>query len=263
MKKYIIGYQGVPGAFSHRVLKDNFPNSHEISFLSFEEVFEAVKLGNIDYGIIPVENSNTGEINDVLDLLKHYNCYIKKTYILKIDQNLLGIKGSNISNIKEVFSHPQGFLQSRLYLKNKHWKETPFYNTAISAKHVYENNNPEYAAIGSIETASLYNLDILEEKINDNDHNFTKFIIISNKLSEKGNKYSLLFSLSHEVGSLSKIILTISKYNFNMLNIKSRPNKIEPWQYYFYIEIEGNELSEEIIKELLSNSIEFKILGRY
>lgn len=263
IKNLYVAYQGVEGAFSHNALKEVFGACSEFPCLSFEDVFISVSSGKTHFGILPIENSNTGEISEVLDLLKKYNCYINKIHTLKINQHLLGIKNSKIENIKQVFSHPQGFLQSSKFLKDKNWNLIPFHNTAISAKHVKDENNIEFAAIGSFETAFIYNLDILAENINDNNHNYTKFIVISNTMLSEGDTYSIILSTDHNVGSLSKIVNIISKYNFNMLNIKSRPNKSVPWEYYFYIELQGKDFSNDFINELKQNSLEFKIVGRY
>lgn len=259
-----IGYQGVRGAFSYIALKRIFEDSCEVPFDTFEGVFQGVAAGDVGYGVVPIENSYTGEIGEVFDLLKKYDCHVVKTYDLKINQNLLGVKESSIDMLKEVYSHPQGFLQSERFLKGRGWKHINHGNTAASAKYISEAGDMSKGAIGSIETAKIYNLDVLAENINTNDNNCTKFIVISRRELEAGDAFSLLIATEHKAGALSKVIKTIEGHNYNMLNIKSRPIKDVPWEYYFYIELEGNYMEAEgLLMELKGDSNYLKVVGSY
>lgn len=259
-----VAYQGVRGAFSYIAMKRLFEDSPGKPYGTFEEVFSAVSSGEARYGIIPVENSYTGEIGEVFDLLKRYDCRIIKTYNLKIDQNLIGVKGSRIEDIREVYSHPQGFLQSEKFLKGRGWKQVDYGNTAASAKHISEVGDINRGAIGSIETAELYDLEVLAENINTTNNNYTKFIVISREELEAGNAFSLLITTEHRMGELARVIKSIEKYGYNMLNIKSRPIKDVPWEYYFYIELEGNIMkADELLKELQEDSKYLKVVGSY
>ncbi|MGL4393455.1 MAG: prephenate dehydratase [Fusobacteriaceae bacterium] len=269
-KKIKVGYQGVEGSFSHIATCKLFgeeksgQEKDEYSYLTWEEIFIDIEKKKIDFGVVPIENSSTGEIAEVLDLLKKYNCFITKMYPLKVEQHLLGIKGSKLEDIKDVYSHPQGFLQSRKFLNEKKWNEIPLLNTAVSAKFVSEQNDKTKAAIGSYETAALYNLDILAEKINTNDKNYTKFIVISSEHENVGDNFSLILTLEHKVGALMKAVNIIGENGFNMLNIKSRPVVDVPWEYYFYIEIQG-EISKKnlLLSEFDKNNIKYKLLGQF
>lgn len=259
-----VGYQGEKGAFSYITMKKLFENSKGTAYRTFEDVFSSVEKGEIEYGVIPVENSYTGEIGEVFDLLKRYNCHIVKTYNLKINQNLMGIKGSKVEDIKEVYSHAQGFLQSEKFLKKREWKHIDYGNTAASAKHISEVNDKSKGAICSLETAEIYDLEVLAENINTTNNNYTKFIVISKEEIKSGDAFSLLITTEHKMGELARIIKTIEKYGYNMLNIKSRPIKDIPWEYYFYIELEGDiEEAKELLGELNSTSKFMKILGSY
>jgi chorismate mutase/prephenate dehydratase len=259
-----VAYQGVEGAFQHKAMKELFYKCEENSYLTFEEVFRAVASKEMDYGVLPIENSNTGEISEIFDLLRKYDCYITKVHSLKIEQHLLGIKGSKIDEIKEVYSHPQGFLQSSKFLQGRGWKEIPYHNTAVSAKYVSDQGDKTKGTIGSYDTADLYNLDILADNINTNEQNYTKFIVISSVKPQEGDSCALIFTLPHESGSLMKIVDAIAKRGYNMLNIKSRPVKNVPWEYFFYLEFQGDmDNSKELLEELKENSLSFKVVGRY
>ena len=259
-----VGYQGARGAFSYITMKKLFKDSVGKPYTTFEEVFSAVTSGEIKYGVIPVENSYTGEIGEVFDLLKRYDCRIIKTYNLKIDQNLIGVKGSKIEDIKEVYSHPQGFLQSEKFLKGRGWKQVDYGNTAASAKHISEVGDVNKGAIGSRETAGIYGLEVLAENINTTDNNYTKFIVISREELKSGSAFSLLITTEHKMGELARVIKSIESHGYNMLNIKSRPIKNVPWEYYFYIELEGDLMKAgDLLRELTENSKYLKVLGSY
>ncbi len=259
-----VAYQGIEGAFQHKALREIFNKCEENSYLTFEEVFRAVASKEMDYGVVPIENSNTGEISEIFDLLRKYDCYITKIHSLKIEQHLLGVKGAEIKDIKEVYSHPQGFLQCSKFLYGRGWKEIPYHNTAVSAKFVSDQKDKTKGTIGSYDTAELYNLNILAENINTNEQNYTKFIVISSVKPKEGDTCALIFTLPHEAGSLMKIIDAIGSRGYNMLNIKSRPVKNVPWEYFFYLEFQGDmDNSGELMKELEANSLSFKMIGRY
>ncbi len=259
-----VAYQGVRGAFSYIAMKKLFKDSPGKPYATFEEVFSAVSSGEARYGVVPMENSYTGEIGEVFDLLKRYDCRIVKTYNLKIDQNLIGVKGSRIEDIREVYSHPQGFLQSEKFLKGRGWKQVDYGNTAASAKYISEVGDINKGAIGSVETARLYDLEVLAENINTTDNNYTKFIVISREELRPGNVFSLLITTEHRMGELARVIKSIERYGYNMLNIKSRPIKDIPWEYYFYIELEGDVAEAgDLLRKLSENSKYLKVVGSY
>lgn len=259
-----VGYQGVEGAFSYIAMNRVFDTPEGRSYDTFEGVFQGVDRGEVRYGILPIENSYTGEIGEVFDLLKKYDCRVVKTYDLTIRQNLLGVKGSSIEDIREVYSHPQGFLQSEKFLKGRGWKQIDHGNTAASAKHVGESKDITKGAIGSRETAELYGLEVLADNINTNDNNCTKFIVISRDELNDGDAFSLLITTEHRMGALARVIKSVEKYGYNMLNIKSRPIKDVPWEYYFYIELEGRiGQAGDLIDELRTESKYLKVIGSY
>lgn len=265
-KKITVGYQGTKGAFSHIAATKVFPEGNLVSYPTFEDVFLAVDKGEIPYGVIPFENSYTGEVGEVLDLLLKYDCHISGIYDLKIDQNLLGLKNAKLKDIKQVYSHQQALSQCQTYLREKKFETVPFANTALAAKYVSETKDIYKAAIASKETAELYGLKILVPNINTSRENTTRFIILTKKLICQGNRFNLLFTVDHNAGQLAHVIQIIAEHKYNMESIKSRSLHSAPWQYYFYVEIVG-ELqapeTQQMIEEMRVCCKELKILGTY
>ncbi|MCY6959241.1 chorismate mutase [Clostridium brassicae] len=265
-----VGFQGVKGSFSEEALLEYFGSDKDTyNVESFEAVFEAINNDEINYGVLPIENSSTGGISDVYDLLRKYGFFIVGEKIIKVNHNLLGIPGSKLENIKEVYSHIQAFCQSDEFLK-KHddWKCIPYRNTAISAKYIKQDNCKYKAAIGSKRCAEVYGLDIIEKNINYNKNNYTRFIVVGKELEcdYDYNKVSIILALPHKSGVLYNVLSIFAENNLNMLKIESRPIIGKPWEYYFYIDFEGNITMENVKKALKCikvNSSYFKILGNY
>lgn len=267
VEKRKVAYQGSIGAFSQIAATKLFENDDLCSYHSFEDVFKAVDDGEVSYGVIPFENSYTGEVGETLDLLYKYpNVYIEAMYDLKVNQNLLGIKGSKLEDIKEVYSHGQALSQCSLFLKGLQATRIPYLNTALAAKYVSEQGDKSKAAIASIETAKVYDLEVLEANIADSINNTTRFMVIQKSLKKQGNRFSLLFSVDHKAGSLADIMEVFKKEGFNLENIKSRSTKSGSWQYYFYVELVGNlaDTSSERLIELLKEKVHnLRIIGTY
>lgn len=262
-------YQGVPGSFSEEAL-DSFFNEKVIknNVKDFEDVFIKLKEDEMDFGVLPIENSSTGGIVEVYDLLRKYNLYIVGEQVVKVNQNLLGVKGAQLKDIKEVYSHPQGFSQSAKYLKDKPWNLIPYINTATSAKFIKDSNDKSKAAIASKKAGEIYGLDVIAEEINFNNNNSTRFIIVGKKLNvnKNSNKISIVFSTPHQVGALYKVLAHIAKNSLNMIKIESRPMENKPWEYFFYVDIEGN-IQDEIVKSAVDGMKKecnyFTLLGNY
>ena len=265
-----IGFYGVRGSFTEEAMIKYFGENKEAkAYEEFENVFAAVKNDEIDYGVIPIENSSTGAISDVYDLLYKYGFYILGEVCIRVNQNLVGIKGTTLETITEIYSHPQGFGQSTEFLKSSNdWKLIPFHSTATSAKLVNDLNDNSKAAIASKRVANIYNLEIIEENINNQSENFTRFIVVGKALekSSKANKVSVVFSLDDEAGTLYKLLSHFAENNINMIKIESRPMKHGPWKYFLYIDFEGDLYSDKVTKALAlieKSSPYFKLLGAY
>lgn len=264
-----IGFAGVRGSFTEEAALKFFGDKHEnISYAEFEDVCIALKNEEIDYGVLPIENSSTGAIALVLDLIKKYKFHIVGEECIKIHQHLLTVKGTKIEDIKEVYSHPQGLAQSREFLKHFDWKQIPYSNTATSAKYISELGDKSKAAISGTRAAELYNLEILKDTINTQEENTTRFAILSRDIEvpEDSNKISVMFSLDNKVGTLYNVLRYFSENNINMIKIESRPIKNTPWEYFFYVDFEGDINSVEVInaiKLIEENSAYFSFLGAY
>lgn len=274
LKKYDkscrVGFQGVLASFSYEALVDYFGHEVEaVNFEAFKDVFQGLKDGKINYGVLPIENSSTGGILEVYDLLRDYGFYIVGEKCIKVNHNLLGVKGASLNDIEEVYSHSQAFMQSSKFLdRYKNWRLIPYFNTARSAKYISEENDKAKASIAGKKAAELYGLEILSENINYNTNNYTRFIIISrNEECNKDNdKISILITLPHEPGSLYKVLKYFKKNNLNMTKIESRPMVDRSWEYFFYIDFYGNILEEntkEALKGIENESVYFKLLGKY
>lgn len=269
-KEDVIGFLGPKGSFSEEAFLKYFGEDNKsIAYEDFEDVFIAIKNGDIDYGVLPVENSSTGGINEVHDLLVKYGFFIIGEESIRINQHLIGIHGAKISDIKEIYSHPQGFSQTSEFLKlYNDLKLIPYHNTATSAKLIKELNDKSKAAIASSRAAKIYDLDIIREEINNIKSNYTRFIIIGKELLKEDNadKISVVFSLEDKSGTLYRLLRYFAENNINMITIESRPIKNENWKYFLYVDFEGSLENSEVVKTLKSieeSSEYFRVLGWY
>lgn len=262
-----VGYFGVEGSNTEKATIDFFGNKTFESFSHLNKIFEAIDKGEIEYGVIPIENSSTGAINDVYDLMDTHSCYIVGEIWERIDHNLWGVQGSDLSDIKEIYSHPQAFEQSKEFLDKYDWDRIPYYNTAIAAKMVKEANDKSKGAISSKRAGELYGLQLLKENTQTQTENFTRFIIVSKYLIEgKADKISIEFSLEHQPGTLRNVLDYFARYGVNMSSICSRPVKNCPGKYNFYIDFEksGNDEEVKMLFDGLSGVCEkYKMLGEY
>lgn len=266
-----IAYSGVEGAFAHIAAKRIFPKDELVSHKDFESAYESVVKGKCDYAVLPIENSFAGEVNQVLDLTFKGKLHIVDIYPLKINQNLLGVKGAKIEDIKTVMSHAQALDQCEPFIKAHKFEAIEASNTARAAKQVAKDKDKTKAAIASLETAELYGLTVLQEKINENKQNTTRFAVFSREpvkeIDEKKKcKFVLLFTVKNEAGALVKAVNVISALGYNMVSLHSRPMKDLPWQYYFYVEIEGNAMGEKgrVMLDCLSYHCDrLKVAGHY
>ncbi len=266
-----VAYSGIEGAFAHIAAKHIFPDAQLSSFPSFEQAYDAVSSGACDCAVLPVENSYTGEVGQVTDLMFRGSLYVNGVYDLHISQNLLGCAGADPAGITTVISHPQALQQCQPYIRRRGLREINAVNTAIAAQTVAEKRDPHTAAIASMETARLYGLQVLDHDINESRNNTTRFAVFSKVESEAataGEKttYLMLFTVNNVAGALAKAINAIGEHGFNMKVLRSRPMKTLPWQYYFYVEAEGDESGENgkrMLAALGSQCAMLKAVGRY
>ncbi len=263
-----VACQGVEGANSGVAAKRIFPICDISYFKNFEGVFSAVDKGLCEYGILPIENSTAGSVLEVYDLMNKYSFYIVRSIRVKINHCLAVVPNTNLKDVKRVVSHSQALTQCSNYIKNKKFEQLAVENTAVAAKSVIENNDCSVAAICSKECAELYGLKILEENIEDNPLNYTRFIVISKdlKIYNGSDRISVMTSISHESGSLSKLLSRFSALGLNLTKIESRPIFGSDFEFLFYLDFEGNIEDKgvlNILAEMENSSQRFKFLGSY
>lgn len=269
MKTHVV-YQGVPGSFSEQALLQHFPGPVQTTNVkTFADVFRLLTKQQAHYGVLPIENSSTGGIFEVFDSLNDANLYIVGETYVHVTHHLLGCKGAALSTIEQVYSHPQGFQQSTLFLESfPEWQHVPYYNTAISAQYIATKQDPSKVAIASKRAAEIYHLEVIAKNIQDVNNNYTRFVIISpeQNTSLNNNKISIVYSLPHSVGSLYQSLGVLAKYKVNILSLQSRPIKERPWEFYFYLDLAGNIKNDHVqqaFAEITAMSHHFKILGNY
>ena len=236
---------------------------------AFEDVFLALEESRADYAVLPIENSYTGTIVEVMDLLEQYSYSIVGEVTVPIRHCLMGVKGAKLDGVKMVFSHEQGITQSREFLKQLGDVECEtYFNTSLSARMVAEAGDPTKAAIAGRRNAELYGLEILAENINNSSKNTTRFIIVSKhaEVEKDCNKISAAFTLPHQSGELYRILACFARGGLNLLKLESRPIHTRNFEYMFFVDYTGSLLDEEV-RRITNNVIEgvqeFKLLGNY
>lgn len=244
-----VAFSGVAGAFASIAAARIFPNAERVPFADFKSAYDAVVSGDCEVAVLPIENSTAGEVGQVLDMMFSGSLYVNGVYDLSITHHLMGIPGTKISEVREVISHPQALMQCAPYIRDHNFASREFENTAAAALYVAEKLDPTVAAIASEETAKLYGLEILDKNINTSNVNTTRFAVLARvpaRDAEQHGRHSILmFTARNEAGSLADAINIIGRYGYNMRCLRSRPMKELLWQYYFYVEIEGNLDSDE------------------
>jgi prephenate dehydratase len=246
-----------------------FPQGKAVAYPNFEAAYTAVENGACDCLVLPIENSFAGQVGDNIDLIFEGTLYITAIYELPIQHYLLGVKGAGAEEIRTVISHEQALEQCGTYIEEHGLECEAYRNTAMAAKAVAARQNKTLGAIASKETAELYGLDILAEKINDSNLNTTRFAVLSRKKNDKQRiqgHFVMMFTVSHQAGALARAIAVIGKYGFNMEAIKSRTLKGKLWQYYFYTEIEGNPYGKSgagMVEDLKQYCDQVRIIGTY
>lgn len=263
-------YQGVPGAYSYIAMKRYFgENVENFHVPTWRDAMEAVKMGKADYAVLPIENSSAGIVSENYDLLIEYDNCIVGEQIIPIEHALLGLPEAELSDITEVYSHPQALMQCGRYLENhREWEKHSLKNTAVSACKVKEDAKKNQAAIASELTAEIYGLKVLDEKIQDSRTNATRFIIVTGKkvYTKAAQKISISFEIPHESGSLYRMLSHFIYNGLNMNRIESRPVQEKNWEYRFFIDFEGNlddAAVQNALRGIREEAIRLKILGNY
>lgn len=265
-----IVFQGTEGAYSQAAMEKYFGSDiNSFHVQTFRDAMEAIEEGSADFAVLPIENSSAGAVNEVYDLLMEFENYIVGEVFLPIDHTLAGLPGTKLSDIERVYSHPQALMQSAKFLDDhREWQQISVANTAVAAKKVLEDNVPTKAAICSAYAAEFYGLEVLEEKINHNTKNATRFIVVTNQkiFLKDATKISICLEAAHESGSLYRLLSHFIYNDLSMIKIESRPIEGRNWEYCFFIDFEGNMADGAVknaIRGLREEARSLKILGNY
>lgn len=262
-------FQGAEGAYSQAAMVQYFGekvNSFHVD--TFRDAMAAIDEGSADFAVLPIENSTAGIVSEIYDLLVEFENYIVGEQIIRIEHCLMGVPGTQIDDIKTVYSHPQSLMQSARFLSGYGWQQISMQNNAFAARKVAEEKDKSQAAIASEYAAKLYGLSILRKGVNQSSTNSTRFIIVTNQkiFLENAKKVSICFEVPHESGSLYHMLSHFIYNNLNMNRIESRPIEGRNWEYRFFIDFDGN-LSDSAVKNALRGLREearnMRILGNY
>lgn len=264
-----VAFQGESGAYSEEATFQFFGSSTQLKPCeSLDDVFEAVEHDEVQFGVVPVENSLEGSISRTYDLLLDSSLKVYGETELRVVHCLIGIPEARLDLIKEVYSHPQALGQCKTFLRQLGCRLISTYDTAGSVKIIKAGGNTDSGAIASARAAEIYGMKILARGIEDNPNNFTRFFILSKQDSPpSGNdKTSIVFSVKHKPGTLYESIKEFAARNINLTKIESRPTRQKPWEYNFYLDFEGHRedrASQEVLDSLERTSIFVKVLGSY
>ncbi len=265
-----IVFYGAEGSYTEQAAIKYFgSDSDRYNVATFDDAFAELEKGNADYAVLPIENSYTGTIADVIDLLAKYGYFITGEVDVPIRHCLLGVPGARLSDIKTVYSHEQGIMQSREFLKTLGEVELKeYYSTSQSAQKVADDKDITKAAIAGRQNAEIYGLEVLAADINNSAKNTTRFIIVSKnlELNEKSDKISAAFTLPHKSGELHRILACFARGNLNLLKLESRPLYDRNFEYMFFVDYSGNLLDERVRRvtnNVIEGTGEFKLLGNY
>ena len=268
-KRATVACQGVAGAYSHAAAVRMFQLPEIQFYNTFDDVFAAVENGDVEYGVLPIENSSYGSVVSIYNLMQHYNFYIVKSLRLRINHQLLAKPGTKLSDIKEIYSHEQAIGQCDPFLSSlKGVKVTKVANTALAAQMVAESDQADIAAISSRECADLYGLDILKNHIQVTDNNYTRFICISKKLEiyPGANRISLILTLPHVPCSLYHMVAKFAAIDVNLTKLESRPIPGSDFEFLFYFDLDASVYQEDLLyllSELEASPETFVFLGCY
>ena len=264
-----VAYQGVPGANSEQAAYMYFGEAApKIAYKQFQDVFDAVLSGKVQYGVLPIENSTAGSVYDIYDLLGETECFIVGEQMISVDHCLMAKKGAALENIRYVYSHPQALRQCGKFIRQHGLEEKTYSNTAAAAQFVSEQNLDHIAAIASRRAAVQYGLEILAADIQDRLDNVTRFVIVARELKTftGQGKISLRFTLRHKSGSLYLVLQHFADKNLNLTKIESRIIPTRPFEYCFYMDFEGDismPAIHTILKELSEITLDADVLGAY
>jgi len=264
-----VAFQGEIGAYSGEAALQFFGSSIQLKPCeSLDDVFKAVEQDEVQFGVVPAENSLEGSISQTYDLLLDSNLKVCGEIELRIVHCLIGVPEARLDSIKEVYSHPQALGQCKTFLRQLGCELVPTYDTAGSVKMIKEKGTADSGAIAGARAAEIYGMKILAREIEDNPNNFTRFFILAkHDCPPSGNdKTSMVFSVKHKPGTLCESLREFAIRKINLTKIESRPTRQKPWEYNFYLDFEGHredKVFREALESLENNTLFVKVLGSY
>ena len=263
-------FPGTEGAYSEAAMKRYFgENCNSFYVRTFREAMEAIEDGAADFAVLPIENSTAGAVDEMYDLLVEFENYIVGETVIPIRHTLSGLPGASLKDVKTVYSKGVALMQATHFLDaHSSWQRINVANTAIAAKKVVEDQDPSQAAVCSVYAAKVHGLQVLADNINDNEHNSTRFIVVTNQkiFLKHASKISICLEVSHESGSLYRVLSHFIYNDLNMTKIESRPIEGRDWEYRFFIDFEGNMADGAVknaIRGLREECRNLRILGNY
>lgn len=263
-------FPGTEGAYSEAAMKRYFgENCNSFYVRTFREAMEAIEDGAADFAVLPIENSTAGAVDEMYDLLVEFENYIVGETVIPIRHTLSGLPGASLKDVKTVYSKGVALMQAAHFLDaHSSWQRINVANTAIAAKKVVEDQDPSQAAVCSAYAAKVHGLQVLVDNINDNEHNSTRFIVVTNQkiFLKHASKISICLEVSHESGSLYRVLSHFIYNDLNMTKIESRPIEGRDWEYRFFIDFEGNMADGAVknaIRGLREECRNLRILGNY
>jgi prephenate dehydratase len=264
-----VAYQGEPGAFSEIALLAVFPDAEPLPCDTVRLAFSRVTSGEADFGVVPVENSQAGSVNETYDLLLNSSLVqIVGEVVVRVDHALLAPPGARLEGIKRAYSHWQALAQSEDFLAAHHIEPVPVHDTAGAARMVAQGSRTDEAAIASVEAAGRLGLAVLAERIQTYPDNFTKFAVIGTQDAGLGpaDKTSLVMAVADRPGSLLASLQPFAERGINMVKLESRPRRGAPFEYVFYVDIErpvdDSDVQAAFESARLHTSM-LKVLGSY
>lgn len=264
-----VGFQGEAGAYSERAVKALFDQPITVPFHSVHKVFESTEIGSVDFGVVPLENSHAGSINDSYDLLVRHGVQIVAETIVRISHCLMALPSTPMKDVRVVFSHPQALEQCEEFLDSLQVERVAVHDTAGAARIVAEEGRDGSAAIASAEAASLYGLTVLASDIEDRPDNSTKFVAISRSASNlfgAPEKTSVVFATADVPGALYTCLKEFADRSINLSKLESRPSRAKAWQYHFYLDFDvpaQDPVAQEALAALADHTSFLRVMGSY
>ena len=265
----VVACQGIEGAYSQIACDRLFKAPSIMYFQTFDHVFKAVESGMCQYGILPIENSTAGSVNAVYDLMIRHNFSIVRSARLKVSHNLLAKPGTKLEDIRDVYSHEQALHQCAGYLAGlKNVAVHVVENTAVAARMVAQSDRTDVAALSSRFCAEQYDLEIVQDNVQDQDNNYTRFICISKKpeIYPGADRTSLMMTLPHKPGTLYNVLAKFYALNINLQKLESRPLPSREFEFMFYFDVEASVYApemEKLFRDLEAESEQLRYLGTY